>query len=491
MYRMYRNRNAKGRYHFTMLNFEPFSATVLQRALPYIKKSAPRCSDLSAGSIFMWRNSEDVGFCFWDETFVIKQDIGGQAAFSWPVGKNSAGMINELQTYACDKHLQLRFFAVDEEQLDAIRGNKNLQPVMCGYDIRWSDYIYSFEDAMTFKGRKFSGQRNHINKFKRLYGEPVIRFLRPEDHSMLEAMLAEYEAEHSGGNKLERLELAQTKKLLDAYTMFEFPAACLMVGDKIAAFSIGEIVGDTLLIHVEKALRKYTGAYPTMYTGFVQLVAEYLGHPLKFVNREDDSGDPGLRSSKQQYHPVDMVRKYLVHINSPAAKLDKVPVIFTGDIVLTELRESDKEVYLALNTDVDNNRFWGYDYRDDISISGPVDENTFYDSVQYDMRVGDSVNFAIRLTEDGEMIGEGILWNFTDGDTAELGCRLRPEYQGKGYGKAAFGALAEFAERTLGLKVWARCHLQNESSRYMILGNDFKMASHDETFYYFERKSGC
>lgn len=470
-----------------MLNFEPFSVDAFQRALPYINKSTSLCSDLSLGFISMWRESDNVYFCIWNDTLIVQQNIGGQPAFSWPVGDDPDGMIDELLVYVRTNRMPMRFFAVDDATLEDIRKDKRLQPAMWAYDARWSDYIYSFEEAMTFKGKKYSGQRNHVNKFKRLYGEPVIRFLKPEDRPKIEAMLAEYEAKHPAGNKLEKLELENTKRLLDNYDALGFPAACLTVDDEIAAISIGEIVGEMLLIHVEKALTRYEGIYPTMYMGFVRLVAELLGRPLRFVNREDDSGDPGLRTSKQQYHPICMANKHLVHINSPAARHKKLTVISAGSIVLTQLRESDKEAYLAINTDVDNNRFWGYDYREDISITGQVDENTFFDSVQYDMRTGDSINFAVRLAENGEMIGECILWNFTADGSAELGCRLQPGYHGNGYGKAAFGAIADFARQTLDLKVWARCHLQNKASFRMITGNNFKEVRRDDTFYYFER----
>lgn len=470
-----------------MLEFEPFSIEVLQRALPYIRNSTMPCSDMSVGSVFMWRSGADVRFCFWNDTFVLQQEIGGQAAFTWPIGADPDGMLDELKAYVQDNRMPLRFFAVDGETLGAIREDERLQPAMYEYDRRWSDYIYSFEEAMTFRGRKFSGQRNHVNKFRRLYGEPVIRFLRQEDRQKLEAMLTEYEAEHPPTGYMERTELERTKKLLDVYAEFGLYAACLIVGEEIAAFSIVEIVGDTLLIHVEKALKRFVGAYPTMYTGAVQLIAEHIGHPLRLVNREDDAGDMGLRTSKQQYQPIGMVDKYLVHINSPAARLDRFPVISSGGVVLTQLREGDKAAYLALNTDVENNRYWGYDYREDTSIVHPVNEDTFFDSVQYDMSVGDSINFAVRLTENGEMIGEGILWSFTADGSAELGCRLCPEYHGRGYGRAAFGALADYAEQKLGLRVWARCHIQNEASFRMISGNGFRVVRKDDSFYYFER----
>ena len=87
-------------------------------------------------------------------------------------------------------------------------------------------------------------------------------------------------------------------------------------------------------------------------------------------------------------------------------------------MVLTELREGDKAVYLRLNTDAENNRWWGYDYREDMNLTGPVDENTFFDAARYDMAAGDSVNLAVRLSADGEMIGEAILWNFSPDGTA-------------------------------------------------------------------------
>ncbi|MBR0086071.1 MAG: DUF2156 domain-containing protein, partial [Lachnospiraceae bacterium] len=394
-----------------MLEFEPFSVFALQKALPFIKKDPSLCSDLSAGYLYMWHEDADLRFCIWNDTFAVRQIIGEQPAFSYPFGADPDGMIEEIMSCARQEHLPLRFFAVDDASLEKILEDERLKPAMYAYDRKWSDYIYSFEEAMTFKGKKYSGQRNHINKFKKLFGEPDIRFLTSEDRVDIEEMLNEYEAEHADSYALERLELERTKDLLGVCDVLGLYAAGLFVEGRLAALSIGEIVGDTLLIHVEKALTRYEGIYPTMYSGFVRLIAEHLGHPLAYVNREDDSGDPGLRTSKMQYHPVAMANKYLVHIASPAVKMKPGISLARGEVVLTEFREGDKKAYLALNTDVENNRYWGYDYREDISLSGPVNENTFYDSVMYDMQTGDSINFAVRLSEDGEMIGEAILWN--------------------------------------------------------------------------------
>ncbi len=468
-----------------MLNFVPFSISSLQKALPYIKNNHSLCSDISAGYLFMWNEDEDVQFCIWNETFSVRQTIGEQPAFSFPYGSDPDGMVDELKKYAYDNDMPLRFFAVDEGTLSLMRADIRFQPAMWAYDRKWSDYVYDFSEAMSFPGKKFSGQRNHINKFKKLYGEPEIRFLSKEDEDMVKGLLEKYEAEHIGANALEQEELKKTRELYDVHELLGLYAAGLFVDNEMIALSIGEVIGEQLIIHVEKALKEYEGVYPTMYSNFVRLMAERLGRTLKYVNREDDSGDPGLRTSKQQYHPICMADKYLVHISSPAVKLTARPTWFGNGVVLTEIRETDKQAYLKLNTDIENNRYWGYDYREDISITGPVDENTFYDMTALDEQAGDSVNFAVRISEEGEMIGEVIFWNFTLKGTIELGCRLLPEYQGKGYGKAAFGAALSLALSISDNDVVARCYLENLPSYRMITDNGFVLQKKDEEYYYF------
>ena len=473
-----------------MLTFEPFSLAALQGVLPFLKANPSLCSDLSAGYLYMWHEGLDVWFCVWNGTFSVRQIIGEQPAFSYPFGKDPDGMLDLLIAYALENHLPLRFFAVDEPTLDRIRRDPRLQPALWACDRRWSDYIYLAQDAMSFAGKKFSGQRNHVNRFRNLYGEPVIRFLTPDDRKAVSDLLSEYRKEHRDGPALERMERERAEKLFDVCEPLGLYTVGLFVEGTLAAFSIGEVVRDRLLIHVEKALTRYDGIYPTVYSGFVRLMEQTLGTPLALVNREDDSGDPGLRISKTQYHPVFMAHKYLVHAGSPAARMDPPSFPVSDRLVLTGIRETDKAAYFELNTDLENNVYWGYDYREDASLPNPVDENTFYDSVRYDMQAGDSINFAIRTSAEGEMIGEAVLWNFSSDGFAELGCRILPRYQGNGYGKEAFGLVAAFAAQTLHLHVWARCFRENIPSFRMITGSGFTQICERPDMLYFRYLSG-
>ena len=80
-------------------------------------------------------------------------------------------------------------------------------------------------------------------------------------------------------------------------------------GGRILGFTVMEKIGDTLMIHIEKGLPAVRGVYPMLVT------LEANAYPdVRFVNREEDDGNEGLRRSKQSYHPVRLLQKYYAEI---------------------------------------------------------------------------------------------------------------------------------------------------------------------------------
>ena len=81
----------------------------------------------------------------------------------------------------------------------------------------------------------------------------------------------------------------------------------------IVALAVGEVNGDTLYVHVEKARTDYTGAYQAIVSEF----AQYAAQPdTLYINREDDSGDEGLRYSKMVYRPLRLLNKYWIAVKA-------------------------------------------------------------------------------------------------------------------------------------------------------------------------------
>ena len=79
-------------------------------------------------------------------------------------------------------------------------------------------------------------------------------------------------------------------------------------GGEIAAFCIGEVMGDTLIVHIEKGKREYKGAFQMINCLFAKTELERCG--IQYINREDDVGDEGLRRAKQSYFPEYMLKKF-------------------------------------------------------------------------------------------------------------------------------------------------------------------------------------
>ena len=179
----------------------------------------------------------------------------------------------------------------------------------------WRDYLYQSSDLATFRGKKYNGQRNHLNRFRALYPEGACVEICDQNRQMALDFLSAFYGETPSTPPIE----AEKKRLVALIETAHFDGRdglwgkVLTAEGKVVALSIGEVVGDTLFIHVEKALRDCRGAYQAVVSGFV---SPFLSQGVEFVNREEDDGNEGLRTSKLSYHPVSLLEKWRVFLPS-------------------------------------------------------------------------------------------------------------------------------------------------------------------------------
>lgn len=166
------------------------------------------------------------------------------------------------------------------------------------------DYLYDREELAKLAGRKYHKKKNLVNAFINNYnyeGKPLLEDFIPDAIRVLE--LWRNGRDNPGdylANK-EALEKAEELQLCGGIYYVEGEPAAFTLGEELAH-------GETFVIHFEKALGKYKGIYQ-----FVnQCFASILPEKYKFINREQDLGDPGLRQAKMSYQPVGFVKKYRV-----------------------------------------------------------------------------------------------------------------------------------------------------------------------------------
>ena len=162
--------------------------------------------------------------------------------------------------------------------------------------------------------REVLGQRNHINRFQKEYGEPVFQRVTAENLEEAKAFFEKCSQEMDREGVVAWEENTRARELLDYLDVLKLDAGILRVGGPegpVVALSIGERFLDTLYIHVERADRNYLGSYQTLVQNFAR---EFVDESIHFINREEDDGQEGLRRSKQSYHPCAMLKKYAVEI---------------------------------------------------------------------------------------------------------------------------------------------------------------------------------
>lgn len=459
------------------MNFKNIGEDDIQLLNSYYKNCSYHVCEYSSGMKLMWKELFECQYAVSHGCLIVKEHGDGETWFNYPVAGEDGDIeaaLDDIDRYCADNAIKPVFAIIPEEVMPSIIRRYPYTRVICPH--KWKDYFYLGENFRTFSGRKFSGQRNHINKFKKLYPDAVFRPLTPEDDELLSEFWKEFEQLFSKTAKTAQNELIAAKRMLSLRQ--HYCSACMVVDNKIVGLALGEICGDMMIVHIEKALYTYEGIYPTIVQEFARL------YETVYSNREDDAGDKGLRTSKMQYLPYSLREKYKITVGTEADLLDEIPTIETDRLVLNEITDADAAAYSAVCTDDALNKYWGYDYRKD--LHGELTDDYFVRVAKHDFDIRLAVNFAIRL--DGKFIGEAVVYNFDYKGGVEIGCRISREYANNGYGREAFAATAEWALYRLGAeRVVAKCFKENTPS-FKMLSSCMKKTSEDDVFYYFEKR---
>ena len=464
-----------------MLEFQELTVSAGAHLRPYYEMCIYRLCEYSLGVKLMWRGYLHPWFAEAAGCLIVRNCIEGEYVFDYPItgpeGDEEAALA-AIEAYCGEKELPLVLSVVPEDKAAGLVLRYPRVKVIS--ERPWKDYLYRTEDLAQFAGRRYSGQRNHINKFRRDYPDAAFVPLTDPKDPRLAAFWTSYEAEFHKTGPLAKEELALAQEMFSRIGTGWFCAGGMLAEGRLVAVCLAEKCGDTLVNHIEKALYSHAGAYPAI----VQAFAAHYGGGCAWVNREDDARDKGLRTSKLQYLPAALGGKVRLEVGTELDMLRRVPTLKTERLTLTALRPGDKEAYNALCLDDDRNRWWGYDFRKD--YDGTPYEDYFLAVAREDCARSRAVNFAVRL--DGALIGEVVLYRFDSRGGAELGCRVSPDFAGHGYGTEAFAAVADWALYRLHLAhVVAKCYKENDAS-YRMLSSCMHRAGEDETFFYFDKE---
>ena len=195
------------------------------------------------------------------------------------------------------------------------------------------EYLYDVDELINLSGKKFHNKKNLYNQFIKndfeyknidIENEEMIRDIFEFEKSW---EINEMENNNNNGEEIKtECEAFDKNKLLTHEVRAEadimminslinnwkeidgITGGAIYIDKKIAAYTIADFtMRDTIVVHSERGDRNYKGSYQAINRLFLE---NNKREGYKFVNREQDVGDLGLRKAKLSYNPVKFVEKY-------------------------------------------------------------------------------------------------------------------------------------------------------------------------------------
>ncbi len=308
-----------------MINFEPITKEKQDKYLSYFEKTEQKSSDYTFINLFGLKDIYRLRWAFTDNLVWIEQ--GSPYKVLWaPIGNWQD--LNYISNCLCDFPTK-SLVRIPKSLALLLEKNKCIS--ISQMRDEW-EYIYDREQLVNLSGNKFHKKKNLYNQFNKLYSAKYhsidiswIDKLREFEKKWYENEMASNNAEDVGeveifdSQRIASHEVRAEADMVMINTIFDnwqdirgIKGGLLTVDEQIVAYTMAcGTMGDTLVVHTERADRQYKGAY--------QAINKYFlandGMEYKFVNREQDVGDEGLRKAKMSYNPVGFVEKYSAYCN--------------------------------------------------------------------------------------------------------------------------------------------------------------------------------
>ncbi|MBK5276066.1 MAG: DUF2156 domain-containing protein [Desulfuromonadales bacterium] len=259
----------------------------------------PRVSELSFAGLYLFRTAHEYRLSRIKDAIVLQgRGYDGGRYCLPPLGGDVSA--------ACALLLEsgLEIYGVEEDFAARFLTNVECAAVE---DRDSFDYLYLREEMATLPGNRFHKKKNRINYFTARHNHEVHTFSARYLCGCLQlldewARVAEVEGNRSFG-----LEMDATVEALSQAEELGLEGIVVTVGNEVRAFAVGERLNhDTVVCHFEKADHFMEGLSQLVNREFCRL----LFSDCRYVNREQDLGEPGLRNAKLSYHPVELVKKF-------------------------------------------------------------------------------------------------------------------------------------------------------------------------------------
>ena len=263
------------------------------------KDLQPRVSELTFAGLYLFRIAHDYCLSLIGDSIVVSgMGYDGTRYCLPPQGGDTFGACHVL----LDAGLEL--YGVDD--VLAAQFSNSVKLRICE-DRDSFDYVYLRDELATLPGNRFHKKKNRINYFTTRHNYEVQIFSAQHLCGCLQLLDEWGRVAEVEGNRSFGLEMDATTEALAQAAVLGLEGLVVMVEGAVRAFAVGErLNGETAVCHFEKADHFMEGLSQLINREF----AQRLFSDCRYVNREQDLGEPGLRNAKLSYHPAELIKKF-------------------------------------------------------------------------------------------------------------------------------------------------------------------------------------
>ena len=268
------------------------------------KKYPPLISEFTFTNLFAWRHAYQFALSQLDDFLLVVSLKNNVFQLFDPLGPLGGKRDVIGKCFALGKERPVKFIRLPQGVIDLFKEETSFR---IEEDRDNFDYVYRAEDLIALKGQDFDAKRNFIKRFKEEFVFDYKILTKDNIRDCLffqEEWCLAKDCQHTEGLTKEKEAM---QEILTHFQALDVRGAMIEVNGKVEAVTLGEPLNpETFVIHIEKANGALVGIYQTINQAFCAKEAT----DFKYVNREQDLGVPGLRKSKESYHPCQMIKKY-------------------------------------------------------------------------------------------------------------------------------------------------------------------------------------
>ena len=265
-------------------------------------------NDAAFANLFLLREKYGTALCTEDRMLLRRYGRGVRAgSYGFPLGGGDLKQaVSLLHADAAERGIPFRMTLLTKpqcERLEALFPGGFMFAPMPDY----TEYLYLQENLAALRGSRYHGKRNHIAQFWRACPEAYIQPLVAENADIAVSIAERWlQARSTPDDPSLLFELNCIKEAAANWDALALTGLLLYDGmEPVGMTVVSEISAGIFDIHFEKVVPEYPHAWPVVVNEMAKCLsgAEYL-------NREEDLGESGMRSSKQSYRPDLLNEKY-------------------------------------------------------------------------------------------------------------------------------------------------------------------------------------